>query len=306
MVRVSEMGVTGSLLMLLSDALHPNLVQTTEGTPAFVHTGPFANIAHGTASVASLKMALGSADYVVNETGFAADLGAEKFFDIVMPAAGLRPDVAVVVASLRALEANGRQNLARHVENLHLFGVPVVVALNRFPADSPAELDSLCAYCEAELGVACAVSDLYGRGGLGGIELAEKVVAAEGARAMSLYEPALPLTDKIRTVARRIYRAGEVTIDSGPAAKLRRLQEAGFGHLPVCIAKTQYSLSDNPKLPGAPEGFEFTIHDAYLRGGAGFVTAVAGNMSLMPGLGKVPAALHLDVDDHGKAVGLDG
>ena len=306
MVRVSEIGVTGSILMLLSDALHPNLVQTTEGTPAFVHTGPFANIAHGTASVASLKMALGSAEYVVNETGFGADLGAEKFFDIVMPASGLRPDVAVVVASVRALAANGRVNLARHVENLRLFGVPVVVAINRFPADTEAELDSLRGYCGDELGVACAVSDLYASGGNGGIALAEKVAAAEGGQAVSLYESELGLADKIRTVARRIYRAGEVTIDSGPAAKLRKLQEAGYGHLPVCMAKTQYSLSDNPKLPGAPEGFEFTIHDAYLRGGAGFVTAVAGNMSLMPGLGKSPAALHLDVDAQGRAVGLDG
>ena len=306
MVRVSEMGVTGSLVMLLADALHPNLVQTTEGTPAFVHAGPFANIAHGTASVSSIKMALGLADFVVNETGFAADLGAEKFFDIVMPASGLRPDVAVVVASVRAVAANGLENLARHVENVRLFGVPVVVAINRFPSDTEAELERLRGYCESTLGVACAVSDTYGRGGTGGIELAEKVAACAGGAAVGLYAPEMELTEKIRTVATRIYRAGSVTIETAAAKKLAKLQAAGFGHLPVCMAKTQYSFSDNPKLGGAPEGFEFTVSDAFVRGGAGFVTAVAGSMSLMPGLGKAPAALHLDVGPDGRTIGLDG
>ncbi len=306
MVRVSEMGITGSLVMLLADALHPNLVQTTDGTPAFVHAGPFANIAHGTASVSSIRMALGLADYVVNETGFAADLGAEKFFDIVMPATGLRPDVAVVVASVRAVAANGLENLARHVENVKMFGVPAVVAINRFPADTEAELERLRAYCEGTLGVGCAVSDTYGAGAAGGVELAEKVAATEGGAATALYGAEMELAEKIRTVATRVYRAGSVTIDSAAAKKIAKLQAGGFGHLPVCMAKTQYSFSDNPKLGGAPEGFEFTVSDAYLRGGAGFVTAVAGSMSLMPGLGKMPAALHLDVDPRGRAVGLDG
>lgn len=306
MVRVSEMGVTGSLMMLLADALHPNLAQTTEGTPAFVHAGPFANIAHGTASVASIKMALGLADYVVNETGFAADLGAEKFFDIVMPVSGLRPDVAVVVASVRAVAANGLENLARHVENVRLFGVPAVVAINRFPADTEAELERLRGYCETTLGVACAVSDTYGKGGAGGVELAEKVATCTGGAARPLYGPEAELTEKIRTVATRIYRAGSVTIETAAAKKLAKLQAAGFGHLPVCMAKTQYSFSDNPKLSGAPEGFEFTVSDAFVRGGAGFVTAVAGSMSLMPGLGKAPAALHLDVGADGRTVGLEG
>ncbi len=304
--RVSEMGITGSLVMLLADALHPNLVQTTDGTPAFVHAGPFANIAHGTASVASIRMALGLADFVVNETGFAADLGAEKFFDIVMPASGLRPDVAVMVATVRAVAANGLDNLARHIENVRLFGVPVVVTINRFPTDTDAELELLRGYCTDTLGVACAVSDLYGKGGAGGVELAEKVAASSGGSAVSLYPAEMELTEKIRTVATRIYRAGTVTIDSGAAKKLAKLQAAGFGHLPICMAKTQYSFSDNPKLGGAPEGFEFTVSDAYLRGGAGFVTAVAGSMSLMPGLGKTPAALHLDIDPDGRMIGLDG
>ncbi len=304
--RVSDMGITGSLVMLLADALHPNLVQTTDGTPAFVHAGPFANIAHGTASVASIRMALGLADFVVNETGFAADLGAEKFFDIVMPSSGLRPDVAVMVATARAVAANGLDNLARHVENVRLFGVPVVVTINRFPTDTDAELEQLRDYCTDTLGVACAVSDLYGRGGAGGVELAEKVAASSGGSAVSLYPPEMELTEKIRTVATRIYRADKVTIDAGAAKKLAKLQAAGFGHLPICMAKTQYSFSDNPKLVGAPEGFEFTVSDAYLRGGAGFVTAVAGSMSLMPGLGKTPAALHLDIGPDGHMIGLDG
>jgi formate--tetrahydrofolate ligase len=319
LVRAEELGVTGSLVMLLADALHPNLVQTTEGTPAFVHSGPFANIAHGTASVSSIRMALGLADYVVNETGFAADLGAEKFFDIVMPASGLRPDVAVLVASVRAVAAQsgkaectletlaaGVGNLARHVENVRAFGVPVVVGINTFPGDDAAHLEWLRAYCESTLGVACAVSDVYGQGGAGGVALAEKVVAAGSGEARSLYEPSLPLVEKVRRIATKVYRAGEVVIETAATTKLRKLQEGGFGHLPICMAKTQYSFSDNAKLFGAPEGFAFTVSDAYLRGGAGFVTAVAGNMSLMPGLGKTPAAVHLDVDAAGRAIGLEG
>jgi formate--tetrahydrofolate ligase len=200
----------------------------------------------------------------------------------------------------------GVGNLTRHVENMRLFGVPVVVTLNRFPTDTEEDLKWLRAYCETTLGVACAVSDVYGRGGEGGVELAEKVVGVTGSAACSLYEPSLPLADKIRTVATKIYRAGTVTIEPGAAKKLAKLQDGGFGNLPVCVAKTQYSFSDNPKLSGAPEGFEFTVRDAYLRGGAGFVTAVAGSMSLMPALGKTPAALHLDVDEKGHVSGLDG
>jgi len=212
----------------------------------------------------------------------------------------------VMVASVRAVAANGVENLARHVENVRQFGVPVVVTINRFPADTDAELDRLRGYCTDTLGVACAVSDLYGQGGAGGVELAEKVAASTGGAAVSLYPPEMELTEKIRTVATRIYRAGKVAIDSGAAKKLAKLQAAGFGHLPVCMAKTQYSFSDNPKLVGAPEGFTFTVSDAYLRGGAGFVTAVAGSMSLMPGLGKNPAALTLDIGPDRRMIGLDG
>ena len=319
-VRVKDLKVTGALLALLADALHPNLAQTTEGTPAFVHTGPFANIAHGTASVASLRMALSLADFVVNETGFAADLGAEKFFDIVMPATGIRPAVAVMVASVRAVAAQsgesdvvtqaalerGVVNLERHVENTRNFGVPVVVAVNRFPSDDPALLAWLQRHCENRLGVSCAMSDVYLRGGEGGSDLAEKVVAATmpGGDARSLYAAELPLADKIRTVASRIYRAGSVAFEPAAAAKLDKLQKGGFGHLPVCMAKTQYSFSDNAKLTGAPSGFTLTVNDVALRAGAGFVTAVSGTISLMPGLGKDPAALLLDVDAEGRITGL--
>ena len=319
LVRVDDLKVTGSLLALLAHALGPNLVQTTEGTPAFVHSGPFANIAHGTASVASLRLALGLADYVVNETGFAADLGAEKFFDLVMPATGIRPAVAVVVATVRAVAAQtgesvvsqdtlvrGVANLDRHVENTRNFGVPVVVALNRFPSDDPAMLAWLQRHCESELGASCALSDVYGQGGDGGRELAEKVVAAAAlpSDAQPLYAPELPLADKIRTVATRVYRAGTVAFTPAAERGLKKLQDSGFGQLPVCMAKTQYSFSDNPKLNGAPSGFVLTVTDVRLRAGAGFVTAVSGSIPLMPGLGKEPAAYKLDVDSDGKITGL--
>ena len=318
LVRVNDLKVTGAILALLAHALEPNLVQTTEGTPALVHSGPFANIAHGTASVASLRLALSLADYAVNETGFAADLGAEKFFDIVMPSTGLRPAVAVIVATLRAVAAQtgeadvsqstlerGVANLTRHVENTRSFGVPVVVAVNRFPSDDPALLAWLQRYCET-LGAGCALSDVYGRGGEGGLELAEKVVAAAATPSdpQPLYAPELGLADKIRTVATRIYRAGSVAIEPTAARQLAKLEERGFGRLPVCMAKTQYSFSDNAKLLGAPSGFTLTVSEAQLRAGAGFVTAVSGSMSLMPGLGKNPAAYLLDVDEEARITGL--
>lgn len=319
MLRVDDLGVTGALLALLAHALDPNLVQTTEGTPAFVHSGPFANIAHGTASLVSLKLASGLADYVVNETGFAADLGAEKFFDVVMPSSGLRPAVAVVVATVRAVSAQtgeavvsqdtlerGVVNLDRHVENTRNFGVPVVVALNRFPSDDPALLAWLLRHCESTLSVGCAVSDVYGQGGEGGRDLAEKVVAAAAMPSdpQPLYGAELPLVDKIRTIATRVYRAGSVAFEPAAVRAAKKLQESGFGHLPVCMAKTQYSFSDNPKLNGAPSGFVLTVSELQLRAGAGFVTAVSGSMALMPGLGNEPAALKLDVDPDGGITGL--
>jgi formate--tetrahydrofolate ligase len=305
-VRVEDLKVTGAILALLTYALDPNLVQTTEGTPALVHSGPFANIAHGTASVASLRLALGLADYVVNETGFAADLGAEKFFNIVMPATGLKPAAAVLVATVRAVAEQGRENLARHVENTRNFGVPVIVALNRFPTDPPGSLESLIQYCESELGALAAPSEVYGRGSEGGLELAEKVIAAtaQPCDPQPLYPAGLPLAEKIQTVATRIYRAANVVYEPAAARELKKLQDAGHGHLPVCMAKTQYSFSDNPKLSGVPSGFTFTINDVHLRAGAEFVTAVSGSMSLMPGLGKRPAAYTLDVDEDGRITGL--
>ena len=267
----------------------------------------------------SLRLALGLADYVVNETGFAADLGAEKFFDVVMPGSGLRPAVAVLVASARAVAAQsgdpepavaslerGMANLERHLENTRNFGVPVVVAINRFPSDDPALLKWLQRYCENGLGVPCAVSEVYSRGGEGGRELAEKVASAAEAPGdpRPLYMPDLPLADKIRTVATRIYRAGAVTFEPGAARTLRKLQETGYGHFPVCMAKTQYSFSDNPKLLGAPTGFTLTVNEVTLRAGAGFVTAVSGSIPLMPGLGKEPAARLIDVDSDGRVTGL--
>lgn len=305
-VRVEDLKITGALVALLAYALDPNLVQTTEGTPALVHSGPFANIAHGTASVASLRLALGLADYVVNETGFAADLGAEKFFNIVMPTTGLRPAAAVLVATVRAVAEQGRENLARHVENTRSFGVPVIVAVNRFPTDEPGSLESLQSFCENELGALCAPSDVYNLGSQGGLELAEKVIAAtaQPSNPQSSYPLDLPLAEKIQRVATKIYRAGSVVFDPRAARELQKLQDAGHGNLPVCMAKTQYSFSDNPKLSGAPSGFTFTINDVHLRAGAGFVTAVSGSMSLMPGLGKKPAAYSLDVDGAGKITGL--
>ncbi len=317
--RVEELKITGAILALLAHALDPNLVQTTEGTPAIVHSGPFANIAHGTASVASLRMALSLADYVINETGFAADLGAEKFFDIVMPATGLRPAAAVIVGTLRAVAAQsgepgvsvstlerGVVNLARHVENTKNFGVPVIIAVNRFPSDDPALLDWLQKYCETQLGVPCAHSDVYGRGGEGGIDLAEKVIAAtaQPADPQPLYAPEVPLTEKIQRVATKVYRAANVVYEPKAARQLAKLQDTGFGHLPVCMAKTQYSFSDNAKLLGAPTGFPLTINEAHLRAGAGFITVVSGSMALMPGLGKQAAAYTLDVSSEGRITGL--
>jgi formate--tetrahydrofolate ligase len=319
LVRVDDLKVTGALLALLTYSLDPNLVQTTEGTPAFVHSGPFANIAHGTASVASLRLALSVSDYAVNETGFAADLGAEKFFDIVMPATGIKPAVAVLVGTMRAVAAQsgepgvtqstlerGVANLERHVENTRNFGVPVVVAINRFPSDDPSLLTWLQHHCESNLGVGCALSDVYGQGGEGGLDLAEKVLAAAATPSdpKPLYSAEMPLAEKISTVAKRIYRAEKVVYDAAASKKLQKLQERHFGHLPVCMAKTQYSFSDNAKLLGAPSGFTLTINDVQLRAGAGFVTAVSGSMSLMPGLGKEPAAMKLDVNSEGSITGL--
>lgn len=322
-VRARDLRVTGAMMVLLNEAIMPNLVQTTEGAPAFVHTGPFGNIAHGTSSIISQRMALQLADYVVNETGFAADLGAEKYFNLVMPKSGLKPHLAVLIASARALCAQGSgnesappdlaslrkglPNLGRHIDNLRKFHVPVVVALNRFPADTDELLDEIAAFCR-DRGVPSAPMEGYTKGGDGSTELAE-IVLAELARESTvqprpLYAPDLTLLTKIETIAREVYGADNVYVESGARKKLNRYEKTGFGRLPICMAKTQSSFSDNPKLFGAPTGWTLTVTDAYLSAGAGFVVVIAGNMMRMPGLGKEPQAVRLKVDAGGNILNL--
>jgi formate--tetrahydrofolate ligase len=307
-LRAGDLGATGALMVLLNEAIMPNLVQTTEHTPALVHAGPFANIAHGTSSVISQKMALKLAEYVINETGFGADLGAEKYFDIVMPASGLKPSACVLIATVRALQAQGGfDNLARHLESLAKFDLPVVVAVNRFYSDSAADIAAVREFCRAS-GVECAETDVYSDGGKGGLELAEKVMTAaaagDPARVRSLYGPDLGIEQKVETIARGIYGADGVSFELSARKKIRKFADLGFSHLPVCIAKTQSSLSDNPRLLGRPTGWTLTITDAHLAAGAGFIVIVAGNMLLMPGLGKDPQAARMDVDEDGRILGL--
>ncbi len=319
-VRASDLEAVGPMMVLLQDALLPNLVQTTEGAPAIVHCGPFANIAHGTSSVLAQRMGLHLADYVVNETGFAADLGAEKFFDLVMPMCGHVPSVAVVIVTLKALRAQGGSvdgtgpvergfpNLQRHLENLARWGVPSVVALNRFPGDAEDDLERVRAYC-LSLGAEAAIAEGYARGGDGMVDLADRVVAAAATanprEVRPLYDPADTLEAKIEAIATRVYGADGVVLKPGARARLRQFEKLGYGTLPVCVAKTQYSFTDDPKVLGAPTGWKLGITDATLSAGAGFVVAVAGSMMLMPGLGKTPQALKLDVDDEGRVVGMD-
>ena len=313
-VRAGDLGCTGAMMVLLNEAIMPNLVQTTEHTPALVHAGPFANIAHGTSSVIAQRMALGLADYVVNEAGFGADLGAEKYFDLVMPSSGLRPAAAVLVTSVRALQAQASPgspsafpNLERHISNLRKFGVPVVVAMNRFDADTKAELDAVRSFCSA-LGVPCAVTDVYARGGEGAVDLASMVIDAASRRAAtvnSIYSPDQSLAQKVETVAREIYGASAVQFEANARKLLQKFEALGFGKLPVCIAKTQASLTDDPKLTGAPTGWTLNVTGAYVAAGAAFVVVVAGNMLLMPGLGKEPQAIHMDVTDEGEIIGLN-
>ncbi len=313
-VTAADMGATGAMMALLSDAILPNLVQTTEGTPALVHTGPFANIAHGTSSVLCQQMALRLADYVVNEAGFASDLGAEKYFDIVMRSSGVRPAVAVLVTSVQSLRAQGQgslpagfSNLAHHIASLKNFGVPVVVAINHFPADRPSELDAIAAECQ-EQGVASAIVEAFAKGGYGAVDLAQTVVFAIEANPKSNAHPVYALDDsledKIRKVATQVYGAAGVSLSDQARAKLARYADWGFASLPVCIAKTQYSLTDNPKITGAPTDWTLNITDASLSAGAGFVVAIAGNMMLMPGLPHTPRALGIDVDENGEITGV--
>lgn len=316
-VRAEDLKATGAMMVLLTDAILPNLVQTTEHTPALIHAGPFANIAHGTSSVLAQKIGLHLADYVVNETGFASDLGAEKYFDIVMPSAGLKPSLAVLIASTRSLLRQGGKNpsadaftagfanLGKHIENLRKFGTPIVVAINRFTTDTVSQLDSIISFCR-ELGVESAVSEVYEKGGAGGVDLAEKVVAAAETTSdiHSLYQPGISLFQKIETVAKEIYGAGNVVYESGARKKLERFTELGYGNLSVCMAKTQASLTDDPAVLGAPRGWTLKVTDAGLSAGAGFVVAVLGEMMLMPGLGKIPQAHKLSVDQSGNIQGM--
>lgn len=313
-VYARDLQATGGMMALLTEAVLPNLVQTTDGTPAFVHAGPFGNIAHGTSSVISQQMGMRLADYVVNEAGFAADLGAEKYFDIVMQQSGNRPAAAVLVSTAQSIRNQGEGNLERglpnfgkHIENLQGFGVPVIAAINRFPADSDADLRSLADYA-AERGIPTALSEAYTKGGPGTRVLAEKVVELIATRPPSKVCPAYrldePLAEKVQKVAQKIYGAAAVEFSEAARTKLEQFAEWGYGKLPVCIAKTQYSFTDNPKLLGAPTGWTLHITDASLSAGAGFVVMISGNMMLMPGLPKVSRAASIDVDDAGEISGV--
>jgi formate--tetrahydrofolate ligase len=313
-VCAADLKATGAMMALLTEAILPNLVQTTEGTPAMVHCGPFGNIAHGTSSVISQSMGVRLADYVVNEAGFAADLGAEKYFDIVMRSSGITPACAVLVTTVQSLRNQGEgdlergfPNLARHIQNLQRFGVPTVVAINRFPNDTEADLKRMADYC-AEHGAVSAMSEAFTKGGAGAEALAEKVVETIEKNPNPKVAPIYSLEDsleaKIENVARNIYGASGVSFSDKARAKLQLFKDWCFSRLPVCIAKTQYSFSDNPKLLGAPSGWTLNVTDASLSAGAGFVVVIAGNMMLMPGLPKVSRAASIDVNSRGEIVGV--
>ena len=323
-VTADDLQATGSMAALLKDALKPNLIQTLEHTPAIVHGGPFANIAHGCNSVRATKTALKLADYVITEAGFGADLGAEKFFDIKCRMAGLKPDAVVLVATIRALKYNGGVpkdelsaenldalkagivNLEKHIENLHKFGVPVVVTLNSFVTDTKAETDFVEQFCK-ERGCEFALSEVWEKGGEGGIDLANKVldtIEHKESNFKVLYDDSLSLKEKIETVAKEIYGADGVTYSPAAERELKRITDLGMGDFPVCMAKTQYSLSDDAKKLGRPSGFKINVREVYASAGAGFVVAVNGSIMTMPGLSKKPAAYGIDVDDNGVITGL--
>lgn len=323
-VTADDLQATGSMTALLKDALKPNLIQTLEHTPAIVHGGPFANIAHGCNSVRATKTALKLADYVITEAGFGADLGAEKFFDIKCRMAGLKPDAVVLVATIRALKYNGGVpkdelssenldalkagilNLEKHIENLHKFGVPVVVTLNSFVTDTKAETDFVEQFCK-ERGCEFALSEVWEKGGEGGIDLANKVLETiehKESNFKVLYDDSLSLKEKIETVAKEIYGADGVTYSPAAERELKRITDLGMGDFPVCMAKTQYSLSDDAKKLGRPSGFKINVREVYASAGAGFVVAVNGSIMTMPGLSKKPAAYGIDVDDNGVITGL--
>ncbi len=322
-VYAKDLKVNGSMAVLLKDAIKPNLVQTLENTPALMHGGPFANIAHGCNSVRATKLALKLADYTITEAGFGSDLGAEKFLDIKCRYAGLAPSAIVVVATLRALKYNGGVpkadtaktnveavkaglcNLAAHVENMKKFGVPVVVAINHFLTDADEEIEVLENYCR-ENDVEFALSDVFAKGGEGGIELAHKVVKAceKPANFAPIYDTALPIKEKIETIAKTIYGADGVTYSSEANKAIAEIEKLGKDKLPICMAKTQYSLSDDAAKLGRPTGFKINVRDVKLSAGAGFIVALAGTIMTMPGLGKDPAAYRIDIDADGNIQGL--
>lgn len=322
-VTAADLQAPGAMALLMKDAVRPNLVQTLENTPAIIHGGPFANIAHGNNSVVATQTALKLADYVVTEAGFGADLGAEKFFDIVCPAGGLNPDAVVVVATVRALKLNGGKdkkeltsedlfalgagivNLEQHLENLAKFGVPALVAINRFPSDTDAELALVRERCEA-LGVKVVLSEVFAKGGAGGEEMARAVVelCEQESNYAPLYDAEDELHTKIETIAREIYRADGVDLSPTAATQLAQIKADGYDNLPICMAKTQYSFSDDPTRLGAPRGFRITVRELVVNAGAGFVVALTGDIMRMPGLPRVPAAVGMDIADDGTITGL--
>ncbi len=322
-VTAADLKAVGAMAALLKDAIKPNMIQTLEGTPALVHGGPFANIAHGCNSVRATKAALKMADYVVTEAGFGADLGAEKFIDIKCRKAGIAPDAVVILATVKALKYNGGVkkdelaapnleavkkgivNLDKHIENLHAFGVPVVVTLNSFLTDTEEEYEFIKKHCE-DMGCEFALAKVWAEGGKGGEELAAKVIKTIENKKSELkftYELDAPLKDKIEAIAKKVYGAGSVSYSSEASRMLKKLEKMGYGNLPVCMAKNQYSLSDDPNALGRPEGFNVNIREVYVNAGAGFVVAITGTVMTMPGLPKVPAAENIDVVDD-KIIGL--
>ncbi len=323
-VTADQIGAVGAMAALLKDAIKPNLIQTLEHTPALVHGGPFANIAHGCNSVRATKAALSMADYCITEAGFGADLGAEKFFDIKCRQTGLKPDAVVLVATVRALKYNGGVakddlstenlealkkgivNLEKHIENIQKYKVPIVVTLNSFVSDTPAEISFIENFCK-ERGCEFALSEVWAKGGEGGIALAEKVLDTlenKKSEFKLLYPDEMPLKEKVETVAKEIYGAASVTFAPAALKQLDKLTELGFGSLPVCMAKNQYSLSDDPTLLGRPEGFDLSVREVYVSAGAGFVVVLTGAVMTMPGLPKNPAAYNIDVDENGMITGL--
>lgn len=324
-VTVADLKVQGAVAALLKDALKPNLVQTLEHTPAFIHGGPFANIAHGCNSIMATGMALKLADYVVTEAGFAADLGAEKFLDIKCRKAGIKPSACVLVATVRALKYHGgvakkdlneenlealrkgMPNLLQHLDNMaNVFGIPTVVAINAFPTDTDAELALVKAMCE-EKGANVVLSEVWAKGGEGGISLAKEVLELVEKNRDDfefIYDLSLSIKDKIKVIAKNIYRADDVVFDAKVSKTIKKLEELGYGDLPICMAKTQFSFSDNPTLLGAPRNFNISVSDVKVNAGAGFIVVRTGNILTMPGLPKVPAAEHIDIDNDGKITGL--